>query len=80
MLPSQYFQGFFLSKLQQHKFFAGDVMANFLTYHLKIDLNFTTSKLKSYSVYNRGKKMYEAIHGKINLQIVSLDDYTVYCI
>ena len=35
-----------------------------------------TSKLKSYSIYNKGKKMYKAIPWKINLQIVSLDDYT----
>ena len=42
--------------------------------HLKMNLNLT--KLKSYSVYNKQKKMYEAIPGKINLQIVSLDDYT----
>jgi hypothetical protein len=69
--PSLY-QGFFsLLKLHQHKFVAGDPMANC---HLKMNLNLT--KLKSYSVYDKEKKMYEAIPWKINLQIVSLDDYT----
>ena len=67
-----YIKDFFsLLKLQQHKFVAGDAMANC---HLKMNLNLT--KLKSYSVYSKGEKMYEAIPWKINLQIVSLDDYT----